>query len=111
VHKRVTEIVAEMRETNEPFFLECMTTRYHGHGAADDAKQYVVYRSREEVEKAKQRDPIHILEATLFEKNLLTDADRDRIHSEAVDAAKAALKFADDSPNPTPDELLKDVYA
>ena len=111
LHKRVKEIVAEMRETSEPFFLECMTTRYHGHGAADDAKQYVVYRSREEVEKAKQRDPIHILEATLFEKNLLTDAERERIHGEAAASARAALKFADESPNPTPDELLKDVYA
>jgi pyruvate dehydrogenase E1 component alpha subunit len=111
VHERVSQIVADMKKNPAPFFLECMTQRYHGHGAADEAKQYVVYRTREEVEKAKERDPIHILEGTLFEKGLLTDAERDRIHAEAVEAAKAALKFSDESPNPSPDELLKDVYA
>jgi pyruvate dehydrogenase E1 component alpha subunit len=111
LHERVTEIVAEMRRTSEPFFLECMTQRYHGHGAADEAKQYVVYRSKDEVEKARERDPINILEATLFEQGALTDADHERIHREAKEAARAALQFSDDSPNPTPDELLKDVYA
>lgn len=111
VHERVSQIVADMKKNPAPFFLECMTQRYHGHGAADEAKQYVVYRTRDEVEKAKERDPIHILEGTLFEKGLLTDAERDRIHAEAVEAAKAALKFSDESPNPSPDELLKDVYA
>ena len=111
VHERVSEIVAEMRRDPAPFFLECRTTRYHGHGAADEAKQYVVYRSKEEVEKAKSRDPLNIAEGILRENNALSDADYDRIHREAREAAEAALKFSDDSPFPGPDELLQDVYA
>jgi pyruvate dehydrogenase E1 component alpha subunit len=110
LHERVQQIVAEMRDTKEPFFLECMTQRYHGHGAADEAKQ-TVYRTRDEIERARQRDPIHILERILVEHEALGDDERERIHREAREAAVAALKFSDDSPNPSPDELLKDVYA
>ena len=111
LHTRVTEIIKEMRETHEPFFLECDTYRYHGHGAADGPVTQKTYRTREEVEFWRQRDPILILERALAERKALPDADRDRIHSEAKEAAEAALRFSDESPNPTPDELLKDVYA
>jgi pyruvate dehydrogenase E1 component alpha subunit len=111
VHERVSEIVADMRKNPAPFFLECKTYRYHGHGAADNEPTQSTYRTKEEVEEWKtQRDPINILEKILKEHDALTDEERDRIHAEAVDAANAALKFSDDSPNPTPDELLKDVY-
>jgi pyruvate dehydrogenase E1 component alpha subunit len=56
LHERVQQIVAEMRDTKEPFFLECMTQRYHGHGAADEAKQ-TVYRTRDEIERARSVTP------------------------------------------------------
>jgi pyruvate dehydrogenase E1 component alpha subunit len=111
VHERVSEIIADMRKNPAPFFLECKTYRYHGHGAADEAKQ-TVYRSKEEIEKNKrEQDPLLIAQKLLLEKGALTRADIDRIHQEAVNAAEVALKFADDSPNPAPEELLKDVYA
>jgi TPP-dependent pyruvate/acetoin dehydrogenase alpha subunit len=45
-----------------------------------------------------------------MEAEILTEEERERIHTEAVEAAKAALKFSDDSPDPSPDELLTDVY-
>jgi pyruvate dehydrogenase E1 component alpha subunit len=112
VHQRTQEIVAEMRRTQEPFFLECMTYRYHGHGAADGTPTQSTYRTREEVEQWRTtKDPIALLERTLVEQGALTDTDRDRIRAEAKEAAEAALRFADESPNPSPDELLKDVYA
>jgi Pyruvate/2-oxoglutarate dehydrogenase complex, dehydrogenase (E1) component, eukaryotic type, alpha subunit len=112
VHERVQEIIAGMRKDPHPFFLECKTYRYHGHGAADTQVTQATYRTKEEIEKWRtQRDPILIAEKILMEAGALSQADRDRIHAEAKDAAKAALKFADDSPNPSPDELLKDVYA
>jgi len=112
VHERVQEIIAEMRETGEPFFLECKTYRYHGHGAADTQVTQSTYRSQDEVEEWRsQRDPIDILERTLIEHEALPDSERERIRREATAAAAAALKFADESPDPTPDELLKDVYA
>jgi pyruvate dehydrogenase E1 component alpha subunit len=111
VHTRVSEIIAEMRRTHEPFFLECTTYRYYGHGAADNEPTQSTYRTKEEVERWRLRDPIVLLERVLGEHDALPAAERDRIHEEAKRAADAALKFSDDSPFPAPDELLKDVYA
>lgn len=110
VHERVKEIVADMRANPAPFFLECTTYRYHGHGAADEAKQ-TVYRSKEEIEENKRRDPLIIAERLLLKAGVLTEEEVKKIHAEALVAAEAALKFSDDSPNPGPEELLKDVYA
>ena len=112
LHERVTEIIAEMRETKEPFFLECETYRYHGHGAADTKVTQSTYRSEDEVEQWRTtRDPINILQKILMDQGALTEEEHGRINQEAVEAAEAALKFSDESPDPTPDELLKDVYA
>lgn len=112
VHERATDIIAEMRRTHEPFFLECKTYRYHGHGAADTKVTQSTYRDEKEVEFWRtERDPIKIAEQLLRDRGALTQADIERIHAEALKAAEAALKFADDSPNPAPEELLKDVYA
>ncbi|HVK06224.1 MAG TPA: thiamine pyrophosphate-dependent enzyme [Armatimonadaceae bacterium] len=112
VHERVSEIIAEMRKDPQPFFLECKTYRYHGHGAADGAVTQSTYRTKDEVEFWRtERDPIVVAERILLEAGALSEADRDRIHAEAKEAAKAALQFADDSPNPAPEDLLKDVYA
>lgn len=112
VHERVSEIIAEMRQTGEPFFLECKTYRYYGHGAADTKFTQDTYRTPEEVEMMRTtRDPLLMAERILVEHEALTNEDIQRIRHEARVAADAALKFSDESPNPSPDELLKDVYA
>jgi pyruvate dehydrogenase E1 component alpha subunit len=111
VHEQVAAIVESMRTNPRPVFLEMKTYRYHGHGAADTQVTQSTYRSREEVEDWKtHRDPIRLAEQALMEAEILTEEERERIHTEAVEAAKAALKFSDDSPDPSPDELLTDVY-
>lgn len=112
VHQEVSQIVADMKKNPAPFFLECDTYRFHGHGAADEAKQTVVYRTRAEIEAAKaNRDPIAIAAEILLEAKIITEDDIQAIHDEGVRIAKAAVKFSDDSPVPPADELLKDVYA
>lgn len=112
LHERVAEIVEEMRHDPAPFFLECETYRYHGHGAADTVKTQATYRNRDEVRRWQtERDPIHLAEERLLAEGILTLSERDRIHDEAIAAAHAALEFSDNSPNPPADELLKDVYA
>ncbi len=112
VHEQVAKIVDSMRTNPRPVFLEMKTYRYHGHGAADTQVTQVTYRSKEEVEQMKStRDPIMLCEQKMFAAGILSAELRDKIHYEAVAAAEAALKFSDDSANPTPDELLKDVYA
>ena len=112
LHNRVSEIIAEMRQTQEPFFLECKTYRYHGHGAADNEPTQSTYRTKDEVQEWRSsRDPIHLLEGKLVEQGILSESERARYHDEAVQAAQDALKFADESPDPTPEALLEDVYA
>jgi pyruvate dehydrogenase E1 component alpha subunit len=112
VHEEVRQIVEDMKKNPAPFFLECDTYRFHGHGAADEAKQTVVYRTRAEIEAAKaNRDPIAIAADILLREKIISRDDIQTIHDEGVRIAKAAMKFSDDSPVPPADELLKDVYA
>lgn len=111
VHERATEIVSEMRKNPAPFFLECTTYRYHGHGAADGPVTQSTYRSRQEVDDWRsKRDPLNVAEKILMDNGVLTEEEKNRIHQEALDAAHAAMKFSDDSPFPPDEELLKDVY-
>lgn len=112
VHEEVSQIVADMKKNPAPFFLECDTYRFHGHGAADEAKQTVVYRTKAEIEAAKaNRDPIAIAAEILLDAGIITEDDIQSIHDEGVRIAKEAMQFSDDSPVPPADELLKDVYA
>ena len=111
VHETVSQIIESMRKDPRPVFLEMKTYRYHGHGAADTQVTQSTYRTKEEVEDWKtNRDPILLAEQALTEAGILKESERLRIHTEALEAAKAALKFSDDSADPSPDELLKDVY-
>jgi pyruvate dehydrogenase E1 component alpha subunit len=74
VHERASEIVAEMRKNPAPFFLECKTYRYHGHGAADTPVTQSTYRSQDEVKDWRtNRDPISIAEGMLMEIGALTE--------------------------------------
>ena len=111
VHEFCKELVASMRKNPRPVFVEFDTYRYHGHGAADESKQ-THYRTKAEIEHVKQtRDPLMIAEKILKANKAIMDAEIASIKTEARAAAEAALKFSDESPNPSPDELLKDVYA
>lgn len=112
VHEQIAAIVESMRKDPRPIFLEMKTYRYHGHGAADTQVTQSTYRSKDEVDQWKAtRDPILLAEQKMLANGMLTEDIKAKIYSEAVAAAEAALKYSDESPNPTPDELLKDVYA
>jgi pyruvate dehydrogenase E1 component alpha subunit len=69
------------------------------------------YRSKEEVEEYKQRDPIEQVRATILEKKLATEKDLEAI-AQKVDAQVAeSVKFAEESKFPDSSEALKDIYA
>ena len=80
-----------------------------GHSMSDPVSG--VYRTKEEVEEAKKKDPIRILIDQLKEGGMITDAEvqaiDERVHQEVNDAAE----FAERSPDPSPDDLYRDVYA
>jgi len=101
-------VVSKMRQDGKPYCIEAITYRFSGHGAADILQPY---RSKDEVEKQKHRDPILILRNRLAEMCGLKDEDVKRFEDEAAERVAAAVKFAEESPAPEPGELFTDVVA
>jgi pyruvate dehydrogenase E1 component alpha subunit len=101
-------VVRQVRETGKPYCIEAITYRFSGHGAADVMQPY---RSKEEVEQHKHRDPILILRNRLSEVCGLGDDDVKEMEDRAAEEVAKALKFAEESPVPEPDELHRDVMS
>ena len=99
-------VVRQVRETGKPYCIEAVTYRFSGHGAADILQPY---RSKDEVEKHKSRDPIVILRNRLAEICGTTDEDVKKMEEWAAEEVAKALKFAEESPTPEPSELFADV--
>ncbi len=111
VRAAAQEIVDNMRRKPAPYFLEAITYRYSGHGAADGAETQATYRNPDEMEEWKGRDPLLILEKTLRARKVLDDAKHEAMDKQAIDMARAAADFAENSPVCSPEELTQDVYA
>ncbi|HEY6844286.1 MAG TPA: pyruvate dehydrogenase (acetyl-transferring) E1 component subunit alpha [Thermoanaerobaculia bacterium] len=104
VRELADRVIRETRETGRPHCIEAITYRFSGHGAADILQPY---RSKDEVEEHRHRDPIAILRSRLS----ITDDEVKRMEDEAAEKVANALKFAEDSPQPAPEELYRDVVA
>ncbi len=106
VHEAIEKAAARARSGEGPTFLEIKTYRYKGHSMSDPAK----YRSKEEVEEYKLKDPIETTLATILRKKYATqteiDAINERIHKEIDDC----VAFAEESPWPDASELYTDTY-
>jgi len=101
-------VVRQVRETGRPYCIEAVTYRFSGHGAADVMQPY---RSKEEVEEHRHRDPILILRNRLAEVCGLGDDDVKEMEEWAAEEVSKALKFAEESPAPEPGELYRDVVS
>lgn len=99
--------VKRAREQYLPTLIEARTYRYMGHSMSDPGK----YRTRAEIEKYQERDPIKVFTATLKEKGILTDKDIADIEAQVKEEVERSVRFAEESPEPDPSELYKDVYA
>ena len=110
VREAAQEIVDNMRKRPAPYFLEAITYRYSGHGAADGAETQATYRDNDEIEEWRRRDPLNILGAVLRARGILDDAKHGAMDKEAVDLARQAAAFAEESPVCSPEELTQDVY-
>lgn len=94
-----------IRSGNGPYILEVMTYRYRGHSMSDPAK----YRSKEEVECMKEdHDPIQAIKNLMLDGGL-NDGDIKAIDKEVKDIVTEAANFAQESPEPAPEELWTDV--
>jgi pyruvate dehydrogenase E1 component alpha subunit len=107
VIKEVGEAVARARRGEGPSYLVANTYRFRGHSMSDPLK----YRSKEEAEQARQRDPITMYETRLRQKNLIDEAGIDELTGEVKAIVDDAIKFADSSPHPDLKELYADILA
>jgi pyruvate dehydrogenase E1 component alpha subunit len=99
--------VARARQGGHPTLLEVRTYRYMGHSMSDPL--HGVYRTKEEVEEQKQRDPISQLAHKLTEDGALDQAGFEALDAEVRAMVEAAVRFADESPDPDPAALTTDV--
>jgi pyruvate dehydrogenase E1 component alpha subunit len=108
VRQVVARAVERARRDKTPSLIEARTYRFRGHSMRDPAG--AVYRTKEEVEREKLRDPIVLFRQRVVEAGLLSDADVRAIEKDANDRIDDAATFADASPEPPPEWLLTDVY-
>jgi pyruvate dehydrogenase E1 component alpha subunit len=106
VHDGVSRAVKRAREKGGPTLLEIKTYRYKGHSISDPQK----YRTKEEVDEYKGKDPIQMVLQTILSNNLATQEEIDVINKRVDGFVDESVKFAEESPWPNDDEVLKDVY-
>ncbi|WP_339866696.1 pyruvate dehydrogenase (acetyl-transferring) E1 component subunit alpha [uncultured Algoriphagus sp.] len=106
VHEAVAEAADRARRGDGPTLLEMRTYRYKGHSMSDPQK----YRTKEEVEEYKQRDPMEQVLATIKENNILTEEEIEEIVKGVKQKVTDAVKFAEESPWPDGQDAFKDVY-
>ncbi|RCW44130.1 MULTISPECIES: thiamine pyrophosphate-dependent dehydrogenase E1 component subunit alpha [unclassified Halanaerobium] len=106
VNEAVTEAVKKARNGGGPSLVECKTYRHRGHFEGDPT----VYRSDEELEEWKKKDPISRFKNLLKDQELLDDAEYDELKEKVEARIKEAVDFSQNSPDPDPSEVTTDVY-
>jgi len=108
VREAVARAVARARKQKTPALLEADTYRYRGHSMRDPAG--AVYRTKEEVEREKLRDPITLFREKMLAADVLSEADVKAIEKDVNDRVDEAVAFADASPEPPGEALFTDIY-
>nr|WP_262909571.1 pyruvate dehydrogenase (acetyl-transferring) E1 component subunit alpha [Niabella pedocola] len=106
VHDAVAKAVKRAREKGGPTLLEIKTYRYKGHSISDPQK----YRTKDEVDEYKSKDPINLLRKNILDTKLATEPQIKEIDTRCDEVVAASVIFAEESPFPSDDEVLKDVY-
>lgn len=109
VYEATREAVDRARLGQGPTLLETKTYRIHGHTAMDRF-HLGGYRSKEEVEEWEKKDPLRRLRERLMEAGIATAAELDALEQIARAEIDEAEKFAKESPYPTREEIMQDVY-
>jgi pyruvate dehydrogenase E1 component alpha subunit len=106
VHNAMDEAVQRARAGEGPTFLEIRTYRYKGHSMSDPAK----YRTKEELEEYKGKDPLITTKAAIMENKYADEAWFKEVEAEVKKVVDDAVKFAEESPYPDPSAIYEDVY-
>jgi len=107
VREATLRAVERARKDYLPTLLEIRTYRFMGHSMSDPGN----YRTRAEIERYQERDPLKLFTATLREEKILDDKQFEQIDAEIRERVEQAVRFAEESPYPDPAELYTDVYA
>ena len=107
VHHAVAEAAERARKGEGPTLLEFMTYRYKGHSMSDPAK----YRTKEELEEYKQKDPIEMVRKAILANKFASEDDLSAINQKIKERVLQAVKYAEESEFPEPEEAYHDVYA
>ncbi len=107
VREAMLRAVERARKDYLPTLLEIRTYRFMGHSMSDPGN----YRTRAEIEKYQERDPIKLFSASLLEEKIVDQNALDEIDRKVREEVEDALRFAEESPLPDPAELYTDVYA
>ncbi len=102
VYEVAAEAVRRARAGEGPTLIECKTYRIRGHFEGDDA----IYRTKEEVEEARKRDPIEHWKGILFAEGVIDEAGYEKLSAEIDKEIEAAAAFAEESPLPEPEQAL-----
>ena len=108
VYEAAGEAIERARRGEGPTLLECKTYRYYDHVGVRGMG--IDYRSDDEVEEWKQRDPIRLLEGRMAEQDVLSSDDAAAVHERVRKEALEAIEWAEASPFPAVENLLDDVY-
>ncbi len=106
VYEASGEAIARARRGEGPSLIEARAFRYHGHFVGDAQ----TYKTKEEVEGYKARDPIITFKKRVLEHRLISEAELARVDNRVKEAIEEAVRFAEKSPYPAPEECLADVY-
>lgn len=109
VHQATRRAVQRARKGGHPTLLEVRTYRFMGHSMSDPL--HGVYRTKDEVEDQKRKDPILQLSHQMLQAGTIDQAGIDALDAEVHTEVDDAVKFADESPDPAPEELLRHVVA
>lgn len=101
------EALKECLTTSRPVLIEAVTERFRGHSISDPA----LYRTKEELHKTMEKDPIQRLKGELIAEGLLSEEEFKEMDKEMRDVVVASMKFAEESPWPEPIVLEEGVFA
>ena len=105
VYREVSRVVARTRKEQDLSFLEIKTYRSKGHSMSDPAK----YRSKDELQDFKEQDPILILKSELVESGILSEDEYKAMDAESRKISDEAVRFAEESPEPSRESLYEDI--
>jgi pyruvate dehydrogenase E1 component alpha subunit len=106
VREAVMRAVERGRKEQLPTLLEVRTYRFMGHSMSDPGN----YRTRAEIEKYQERDPVKVFTAALKEQGIIDDAGLQEIEGRVREEVEHSLRFAEESPEPDPQELYTHIY-